>query len=120
MREIRWEVVPKPEPGTATIYEKSEQIEDHPILLDMEKKKMRIGDLCDNCGHILANNLGDNVVIQDIIFQCHGCDSYNKIPSYESFFILIGLSIVTPNSPVLFSKSYSYQKSQRSAYHRRI
>ena len=34
MREIRLEVVPKPEPGTtATIYEKSEQIGDQPYLI---------------------------------------------------------------------------------------
>jgi hypothetical protein len=34
MREIRLEVVPKPEPGTAaTLYEKSEQIEDPPYLI---------------------------------------------------------------------------------------
>jgi hypothetical protein len=33
MREIRLKVVPKPEPGTATIYEKSEQIGDKPYLI---------------------------------------------------------------------------------------
>ena len=84
MREIRLEVVPKPEPGTAaaTLYEKSEQIGDQPYLIgDGEERDENRRFLCGNCGHILANNLGDNVVIQDIIFQCHGCDSYNKTPS---------------------------------------
>jgi hypothetical protein len=34
MREIRLEVVPKPEPGTAaTLYEKSEQLGDQPYLI---------------------------------------------------------------------------------------
>jgi hypothetical protein len=33
MREIRLEVVLKPEPGTATVYEKSEQIGDQPYLI---------------------------------------------------------------------------------------
>lgn len=33
MREIRLEVVPKPEPGTATVYEKSEQLGDQPYLI---------------------------------------------------------------------------------------
>jgi hypothetical protein len=82
MREIRLQVVPKPEPGTATIYEKSEQLGDQPYVIgDGEERDENRRFLCGNCGHILANNLGDNVVIQDIIFQCHGCDSYNKTPS---------------------------------------
>jgi hypothetical protein len=82
MREIRLEVVPKPEPGTATVYEKSEQLGgDQPYLIgDGEERDENRRLLCGNCDHILANNLGDNVVIQDIIFQRHGCDSYNKSP----------------------------------------
>jgi hypothetical protein len=82
MREIRLEVVPKPESGTVTVYEKSEHLGDQPYLVgDGEERDENRRLLCGNCGHILANDLRDNVVIQDIIFQCNGCDSYNKTPS---------------------------------------
>ena len=82
MRQIRLEAVPKPESGTVTVYEKSEHLGDQPYLVgDGEERDENRRLLCGNCGHILANNPGDNVVIQDIIFQCNGCDSYNKTPS---------------------------------------
>ena len=58
MREIRLEIVPRPEGGVAIIYEKSEQLGEGPYIIGEEEERdenRRL--LCGNCGHILANNL---------------------------------------------------------------
>jgi hypothetical protein len=79
MREIRLEIVPRPEGGVAIIYEKSEQLGEGPYITgEGEERDENRRLLCGNCGHMLANNLRDNVIIQDIIFRCNGCNSYNK------------------------------------------
>jgi hypothetical protein len=43
MREIRLEIVPRPEGGVAIIYEKSEQLEKGLMLLEKGRKEMRTG-----------------------------------------------------------------------------
>jgi hypothetical protein len=71
--------VPRSEGGVAIIYEKSEQLGKGPYVTgEGEERDENRRLLCGNCGHILANNLGGNVIIQDIIFRCNGCNSYNK------------------------------------------
>ena len=65
MREIRLEIVPRPEGGNATIYEKSGQLGEGPYIVgEGEERDENRRLLCGNCGHILADNLGDNVIIQ--------------------------------------------------------
>ena len=64
MREIRLEIVPRPEGGVAIIYEKSEQLGEGPCVAgEGEERDENRRLLCGNCGHILANNLGNNVII---------------------------------------------------------
>ena len=56
--------MPRPEGGVAIIYEKSEQLGEWPYVAgEGEERDENRRLLCGNCGHILANNLGDNVII---------------------------------------------------------
>ena len=57
--------MPRSEGGVAIIYEKSEQLGKEPYVTgEGEERDENRRLLCGNCGHILANNLGDNVIIQ--------------------------------------------------------
>ena len=70
MREIRLEIVPRPEGGVAIIYEKSEQLGEGPYVAgEGEERDENRRLLCGNYGHMLANNLGNTG---------DGCNSYNK------------------------------------------
>ena len=52
------------EGGVAIIYEKFEQLGEGPYVAgEGEERDENRRLLCGNCGHILANNLGDNVII---------------------------------------------------------
>jgi hypothetical protein len=71
--KVKLRIIPAPAEGTRTVFELQGRI---PAF----KGKGETDLVCGNCGQVLVEGIGADVVIKNIVIKCPNCGNYNDIP----------------------------------------
>ena len=71
--EVKLKTITKPAEGTRTVFEIKG-------LIPAFSGKGKTDLVCGNCGQVLVEGIGEDVVIKNIVIKCPKCGNYNEIP----------------------------------------